>query len=182
MLGSLATELPSPFPPCSDSLTSLIPQIPPDPQTFYTCLGHQPLCLGSQQVGHVFLPLHPLCPLWSLTSEKFSTVEFSAPSWAYPPQPHSCTALLWILLTGALPIMALTGWLGCQLCLLNYFFNVYFISLTPLELCFGMGDLCTLLVVACGIQFPNQGLNLSPLLWECGVLATGGNSLLNYFN
>ena len=27
------------------------------------------------------------------------------------------------------------------------------------------------LVVACGIYFPDQGLNLAPLLWECGVLA-----------
>ena len=27
-------------------------------------------------------------------------------------------------------------------------------------------------VVACGIQFPNQGLNLV-LHWDCGVLATG---------
>ena len=25
---------------------------------------------------------------------------------------------------------------------------------------------------ACGIQFPNQGLNLGPLHWECGVLTT----------
>ena len=27
--------------------------------------------------------------------------------------------------------------------------------------------------VACGIQFPDQGLNLGPLHWELGVLATG---------
>ena len=32
---------------------------------------------------------------------------------------------------------------------------------------------CKLLVAACGIQFPNQGLNLGPLHWECGVLAPG---------
>ena len=32
---------------------------------------------------------------------------------------------------------------------------------------------CKLLVVACGIQFPNQGLNLGPLHWDPGVLATG---------
>ena len=30
-----------------------------------------------------------------------------------------------------------------------------------------------LLVAACGIQFPDQGLNLDPLHWEHGVLATG---------
>ena len=30
-----------------------------------------------------------------------------------------------------------------------------------------------LFVVACGIQFPDQGLNLGPLHWEHGVLATG---------
>ena len=29
------------------------------------------------------------------------------------------------------------------------------------------------LVVARGIQFPDQGLNLGPLYWESGVLATG---------
>ena len=42
---------------------------------------------------------------------------------------------------------------------------------------------CKLLVEACGIQFHNQGLNLGPLLWECGVLATGspGKSLHYYF-
>ena len=32
---------------------------------------------------------------------------------------------------------------------------------------------CKLLVVACGIQFPNQGLNLGPLHWDPGVLAMG---------
>ena len=32
---------------------------------------------------------------------------------------------------------------------------------------------CELLVAACGIYFPNQGLNLGPLHWECRVLATG---------
>ena len=38
---------------------------------------------------------------------------------------------------------------------------------------------CKLLVAACGIQFPDQGLNLGQLHWECGVLATGlpGQSL-----
>ena len=36
------------------------------------------------------------------------------------------------------------------------------------------------LIVACGIWFPDQGLNLGPLHWECRVLATGspGMSLL----
>ena len=29
------------------------------------------------------------------------------------------------------------------------------------------------LVATCGIQFPAQGLNLGPLHWELGVLATG---------
>ena len=33
--------------------------------------------------------------------------------------------------------------------------------------------------LSCDIKFPDQGLNLSPLHWECGVLATGppGKSL-----
>ena len=36
-----------------------------------------------------------------------------------------------------------------------------------------------LLIVACGLWFPDQILNLGPLCWECGVLATGpsGKSL-----
>ena len=32
---------------------------------------------------------------------------------------------------------------------------------------------CKMLVAAYGIQFPDQGSNLDPLLWELGVLATG---------
>ena len=32
---------------------------------------------------------------------------------------------------------------------------------------------CELLVVVRGIWFPGQGLNLGPLHWELGVLATG---------
>ena len=29
------------------------------------------------------------------------------------------------------------------------------------------------LVAACGILFPDQGLNPGPLLWECDILAPG---------
>ena len=32
---------------------------------------------------------------------------------------------------------------------------------------------CKPLVAACGSYFPDQGMNLSPLHWEHGVLATG---------
>ena len=32
---------------------------------------------------------------------------------------------------------------------------------------------CGLLVVTCGIWFPDQGLSLGPLHWEKGVLMTG---------
>ena len=40
-----------------------------------------------------------------------------------------------------------------------------------------------LLVVACGISFPDQGCNLDPLHWECNVLASGppGKSMLGVF-
>jgi len=40
-----------------------------------------------------------------------------------------------------------------------------------------------LLVAACGIEFPHQRLNLSPLHWEHGVSATGppGKSLWSLF-
>ena len=34
---------------------------------------------------------------------------------------------------------------------------------------------CRLLVVACGIQFPDQGWNLGPLHWERRVLPTGSS-------
>ena len=33
--------------------------------------------------------------------------------------------------------------------------------------------LCWVIVAVCGIQFPNQELNLGPRHWECGVTATG---------
>ena len=44
--------------------------------------------------------------------------------------------------------------------------------------------LCWVLVVTHGIQLPDQGLNLSPLHWEHGVLATGppGKSPTGRFN
>ena len=40
-------------------------------------------------------------------------------------------------------------------------------------------EACELLVAACGIKFPDQGLNPGPLHWERRVLATGlsGKSL-----
>ena len=42
---------------------------------------------------------------------------------------------------------------------------------------------CELLVVACGISFPDQGWNLGPHHWEREVLATGpsGKSLTPFF-
>ena len=33
--------------------------------------------------------------------------------------------------------------------------------------------LCWVLVVACGVELADQGWNLSPVHWECRVLATG---------
>ena len=44
--------------------------------------------------------------------------------------------------------------------------------------------LCWVLVAACGIKFPDQGLNLGSLCWEHVVLATGspGNSTFKKFN
>ena len=46
------------------------------------------------------------------------------------------------------------GCAGSQLQHMGIFF--FFFSL----------DACELLVVACGVQFPNQGLKLDPLHWE----------------
>ena len=49
--------------------------------------------------------------------------------------------------------------------------------MAELGLSSGMQDLSVviygLLATACGIQFPEQGLNPGPLHWECGVLVTG---------
>ena len=42
------------------------------------------------------------------------------------------------------------------------FFFIYFFIWLP-----------QVLFAACGIQFPDQGLNLGPLYWEHRVLATG---------
>ena len=72
------------------------------------------------------------------------------------------------------------------------FFVLIFLSLAVLGLSFGTGDLCVAsgtftcstwdffffggtvqsLVVACGIQFLDQGSNLGPLHWECRVSVT----------
>ena len=43
---------------------------------------------------------------------------------------------------------------------------------------------CKFLVVACGIQYPDQGSNLSLLHWDLGVLATGwpGKSYSQIYN
>ena len=54
-----------------------------------------------------------------------------------------------------------------QLLFIYLFLIVY---LTALGLSCSMGSL---LAVACGIRFQDQGLNLGPLLWEHEVLATG---------
>ena len=51
-----------------------------------------------------------------------------------------------------------------------FFFFKLFIYLPAL--CLSCGTLA-LLVVACGVWFPDQGLNPGPLNWECGVLTTG---------
>ena len=40
---------------------------------------------------------------------------------------------------------------------------------------------CKLLVVACGISFPDQRSNLDPLHWQHGILANQGSPLL-YFS
>ena len=39
---------------------------------------------------------------------------------------------------------------------------------------------CDLLAVACGIYFPNQGLNLGPIHWELKVLSTGLPEVLQH--
>ena len=56
-----------------------------------------------------------------------------------------------------------------------------FIYFAALGLSCGMNDL---LVVVCGIYFPDQGSNLGPLHWELRVLATGppAKSHLNIFD
>ena len=51
-----------------------------------------------------------------------------------------------------------------------FFFFKLFIYLPALRLSCGT---LALLVVACGVWFPDQGLNPGPLNWECRVLTTG---------
>ena len=43
---------------------------------------------------------------------------------------------------------------------------------------------CRIFVEACGIQFPDQGSNLGPLLWEHGVSSIGppGKSVVVFFS
>ena len=61
---------------------------------------------------------------------------------------------------------------------IHWVIHQFFISLAVLGLTCSMQDLPSLLqhvrslAVACGIQFPDQGLNPGPLHWERGVLAT----------
>ena len=65
-----------------------------------------------------------------------------------------------------------------------YIYFLIFIYLALLGLSCGTGELqwqhvgslvaaCELLIAACGIQFPDQGLNLGPLHWELRVVTTG---------
>ena len=55
------------------------------------------------------------------------------------------------------------------LCLSIYFYLFIWLSWVLVVAC----RIFELLVVACGIWFPEQGLNLDPLQWEHRVLATG---------
>ena len=51
---------------------------------------------------------------------------------------------------------------------LLFYLNIYLF----LQLRWVLGIACELLVAACGIYFPDQGLNLGSLPWELRVLAT----------
>ena len=73
-----------------------------------------------------------------------------------------------------------TGVLGhfemtCLQLLDPVFILFYFIQLCWILVACGifLAVICELLVAACGIQFPKLELNLGPLHWECGILATG---------
>ena len=71
-------------------------------------------------------------------------------------------ATLWLGLCGGGRRSALTGHLFF---FLIFIFIYLFVS--------GLSYESLILVVACGIWFLDQGLNLGPLHWEHGVLATG---------
>ena len=91
----------------------------------------------------------------------------------------------------------LKNWISLLFSCLLFFkiFILLIIYLAVLGLSCSTGDLqsslqhvrslvaaCELLVAACGIQFPNQGSNLSPLHWELGVLDPGppGKALIHH--
>ena len=63
-------------------------------------------------------------------------------------------------------------------CLFSCFFFFFNIYLFYLFICLFLA-----LAAACGIKFPDQGLNPGPLHWEHRVLATGppGKSLFSCF-
>ena len=76
---------------------------------------------------------------------------------------------------------------------LELYFNIYLLAVLGLSCCTRdlpsslsrAGSLvvaCELVVVACGIQCPDQGSNWGPLHWESTVLASGppGKSLWSY--
>ena len=61
----------------------------------------------------------------------------------------------------------------------SYYLSLKKIYLAALGLSFGTQGLRWIFTTAYGIQFPDQGSNLRPLHWECGVPDTGlpGSSL-----
>lgn len=79
----------------------------------------------------------------------------------------------------------------CSLFIFLFFLNIYLAApglceaLGIFSLHCGIQDLldpaCELLVAAGGIQFPDQGSNLGPLLWEHGVLATREVPVIHLF-
>ena len=107
------------------------------------------------------------------------------PSWGFPHSAHT--------------VLQSCGFLSITSNFLVYFFLEFLLDLWNLEhliietFASFFSSFCTCvlkniylfiwlhwaLVVACGIQFSDQGSNLGPVLWECRVLATGppGKSL-----
>ena len=104
----------------------------------------------------------------------------------------------WYISFWSLPSLFLPPLSSISLNTYNWYYKAYtflypvifkncFIYLAASGLSGSMQDLlipaCELLVAACGIQFPDQELNLGPLHWELGILATGppGKSFLFFF-
>ena len=148
-------------------------------------LGHKvPTALGSVSITCYFQ--YMAFPHWNHNKNLSETASLPLCSWAAPSHPPAylrCPAsaglscsLLWGLLfhhtvlslavsSSSLKIFIYLATLGLSCSTWGLQFSLQHAG--------SLIVVCRCLVGACGIYFPDQGLNLGPLHWECRVLATG---------